>query len=86
MYHTQTERLTMEAEIAFSVSGYMIQRIKITKEGLTVKDIIKMLRSGEAMTTVHGDQTITKTATGEVLATIIDTDNECEYSDFAVNI
>ncbi len=72
----------MEATIKFSVNGYVKQRIDILVPTLSVEDIVRMLRDGEALTTIQEDGQLIRLSGGEILARVIDVDNNCEYSDY----
>lgn len=72
-----------EFKIQFSVSGTVTQTIVPTSDKFTQKEIIEGLNSGKFATTLHGNKPkITIVLTGEVIADIINIDNECEYTDF----
>ena len=71
----------MEYTITFCASGYIKQSVKITKKGLTIKKLLKLLNSGEAATSIHDGQ-LEMVKTGEKLGEILNTENNLEYEDF----
>jgi hypothetical protein len=78
-----------EHAISFCVSGYVTQRIHIEPDvKLTLRQIIKMLNDGSAVTTIQEQDEdgnhfyIEETSTGTPLAMIVDIDNNLEYEHF----
>ncbi len=71
-------------ELEFSAQGSVRQTVKITALNVTPNDIIWMLKSGEAATTIQEDGTINIVASGKPIATIENVDNELEYFDYAI--
>jgi hypothetical protein len=72
------------AKVTFSVSGTITETIRITDPSITISKLQKMLKSGEAVTTIQEWGSVDITATGLVIGTVEVVDNECEYTDFEV--
>lgn len=72
----------MDAKITFSAQGSITQTVKITDPGYTPERLVKELDSGELITTVQANGTVDVTASGKVVASVIDVANELEYYDF----
>jgi uncharacterized protein YpbB len=71
----------MEHKISFVAQGTIYQTIKILN-GDSIETVIEKLNNGQYVTTVHENKKIEVTESGRVVAEIIDTDNQLEYSDF----
>jgi len=69
-------------KISFLANGTINQEIDITKENLTIKDIVLGLNCGKYFTTMGKDKTIVDSFTNEVVAIIVDTDNQLSYEYF----
>lgn len=75
-----------EAEIVFSASGHIVQKVQLLKRGLVAKDLTAMLESGEASTTIQKGGEVEITESGEVIAVVLSVDNCLEYSNFDVYV
>lgn len=74
-----------EIKIQFNVTGSITQTVKIVKEDVTPEEIVKKLNSNEYVTTVFGEKPmVVETSTFKPIAEIINTDNECEYTEFEI--
>lgn len=73
----------MEVEVTFSVSGYVVQRVKLA-EGVTADQLQAALDSGEAWTTMERGGNVEVVGSGVVLGRVESVNNECEYTDFSV--
>lgn len=72
-----------EVKITFSVSGYVTQTVEL-KPGVDPADLEQKLRSGVAATTIQEDGEVVVVESGEVLGTVTNVDNNCEYDDYDV--
>jgi hypothetical protein len=79
----------MEANISFTSSGHLHQRVNITKEGLTPEALVKGLNEGIYSTTVQeyydgsgAPSQIIDSFTLEKIAEIEEVDNYLEHTDF----
>lgn len=68
--------------LSFTAQGHVNQTIQITNPAYTPRQIVDMLNSGDAETTVQEDGTVDITATGEVIGKVVYVDNHLEYEDF----
>jgi len=66
---------------SFLAAGHIVQDIVITDDSITGDDMVRMLNSGEAFTTVHEDNDVIK-PDGTVIGQVRWSDTELEYSDF----
>jgi len=73
-------------KISFLASGTINQEIDIIKEDLTIKDIVVGLNCCKYLTTLGEDKTIIDSFTNEVVANIINTDNQLSYEYFCEDL
>jgi hypothetical protein len=71
-------------EISFLASGHVNQSVRLIDKDITPDELVSMLNSGKASTTVQEDGTIEITATGRVIGIVEDVDNHMGYEDFEV--
>jgi len=74
----------MKARITFSAQGTVTQTVAITDPGYTPLRLVDELNSGELLTTLQANGSVEITRSGVVVATVVDMDNNFEYSDFAL--
>jgi hypothetical protein len=70
-------------DLSFTAHGYIKQTVKITKDDITPRQLVDMLNSGEAVTTIQEHNgSVEIFATGEKIGEVVNVDNELEYDDF----
>ena len=74
-------------KLRFSAQGIVNQTVEIVDSSITPDILIKMLKNGEAVTTIQegGNVEITSSkimTAGKRIAIVVDIDNELEYEDF----
>lgn len=76
-----------EAQISFSVQGYVRQSVSITDKSITPEKLQEMLNNGSACTTVQDNGEIIITSDMKTIGTVIDgigRKSNLEYLDFEV--
>ena len=74
----------MKVEITFCAQGYVKQTVHITKKEWTPEKLEEALNEGKVATTIQEDGTVDVVASGEVIGTVENVDNNLEYEDFSV--
>jgi hypothetical protein len=70
-------------DLSFMAHGYIKQTVKITKDGITPRQLVDMLNSGEAATTIYEHNgSVEIFATGEKIGEVVNMETELEYDDF----
>jgi hypothetical protein len=72
-----------EVRIRFTVVGYVEQTVRLSKP-MSAEDLQTMLNKGTVFTTIQDGGTVDIVETGEVIGTVVDVTNNCEYEDFEV--
>lgn len=70
--------------ISFTAQGHIYQTIKLLTEKYTEQQIVDMLKSGEAYTTVQEKGNVEIISTGEIIGIVTSVDNYLEYEDFEI--
>ena len=70
--------------ISFFASGNITQEIVILNDE-SIEMIVQKLSEGDYYTTLTGDQPMIEDSEGNIIAKVIDINNELEYSDFEID-
>lgn len=68
---------------SYLAAGHIVQDIVILDDSISGEEMVRMLNSGEAFTTVHEDNDVI-TPDGTVIGKVRWSDTELEYSDFQI--
>lgn len=71
-------------EVGFCVSGYVLQTVEVSDDDIAADDLAKKLNAGEILTTIQEGGSI-DLVTGTAIGKVVDVNNCCFYSDFAVS-
>lgn len=69
-------------DISFLAGGHINQDILITADDLTGAELIRMLKNGEASTTIHEGNDVVRISDWAVIGTVVSTEPELEYRGF----
>jgi hypothetical protein len=67
---------------SFLASGSVVQDIKITADDISGEELVRMLKAGEAATSIHEDNDVIALPSFETIGTVVYSDTELEFSDF----
>ena len=73
-----------EFRISFNVSGCVTQTVRLTKPGMTASELKRLLEAGEVATSIQKGGNVEVVANGEVIGSVVQVTNECEYDEFEV--
>ena len=75
-----------EFRITFDVSGTVEQTVVITDPKITEGRLDRLLNEGKVATTIQEGGQLMMVKTGRVIGKVLTVDNECEYSEFMVEL
>ena len=67
---------------SFLAHGSVVQDIKITADDISGEELVRMLKAGEAATTIHEDNDVIALPSFKTIGTVVYSDTELEFSDF----
>lgn len=73
-----------EVTVTFEAQGSVKQTVLLTDPNIIARKLEKMLRKGEAATTIQEGGTVDVVADGKVLGRVVNVDNNLEYDVFDV--
>jgi hypothetical protein len=67
---------------SFLAHGSVVQDIKITADDISGEELVRMLKAGEAATTIHEDNDVIALPSFETIGTVVYSDTDLEFHDF----
>jgi hypothetical protein len=71
-------------QIRFDVAGSVTQTVRILDPKISPEILQKLLRSGEAATTIQEGGNLEYLLDGKLIGVVENVDNDCEYSEYEV--